>query len=55
MNFPIFQFRASSDRTWEETVPEKGVFAAPNLPGAANNEFNANNANDKKNKRSRWN
>lgn len=27
------QFKASSDRTWENTLPEGGVFAKPNLSG----------------------
>ncbi|XP_053679879.1 ATP-dependent RNA helicase DDX42 [Anopheles nili] len=27
------QFKASSDRTWENTVPEGGVFVKPTLPG----------------------
>lgn len=46
------QFRASTDRTWEETVPEKGVFAAPSLPSQNKPPSDA----DKKSsgKRSRW-
>lgn len=27
------QFKASSDRTWENTLPEGGVFAKPNMSG----------------------
>ncbi|XP_055318992.1 ATP-dependent RNA helicase DDX42 [Sitodiplosis mosellana] len=48
------QFRASSDRTWEETVPEKGVFAAPPMP--SQNKPSSDSDNSKKSgKRSRWN
>lgn len=62
-NFQIFffknikkQFRASSDRTWEETVPEKGVFTAPSLPNQSGNPP-SDGDNAKKppaGKRSRW-
>lgn len=47
------QFRASSDRTWEETVPEKGVFAAPPLPPNQSKSSESDNS-KKSNKRSRW-
>lgn len=48
------QFRASSDRAWEETVPEKGVFAAPGIP--IQNKSSSDSDNSKKSgKRSRWN
>lgn len=54
------QFRASSDRTWEKTVPESGVFLAPALPGGmtppAPRPPAASDGSDstKKKKRSRW-
>ncbi|KAH8378715.1 hypothetical protein KR009_000917 [Drosophila setifemur] len=64
------QFRASSDRTWEKTLPESGVFAAPMAPpppsssssssssqAAANpnNPFSSSNQDSKRAKKSRWN
>ncbi|XP_064544639.1 ATP-dependent RNA helicase DDX42 [Drosophila montana] len=57
------QFRASSDRTWEQTVPETGVFAAPPPPppppsggGSSNSSSNSNSNQDaKRAKKSRWN
>lgn len=59
------QFRASSDRTWEQTVPETGVFTAPPPPppppgggpgtthGSGSNNHNSLDA--KRAKKSRWN
>lgn len=44
-----FQFCASSDRTWQETVPESGIFAAPQIP--SNSDANRNS---QKSKKSRW-
>ncbi|XP_058116917.1 ATP-dependent RNA helicase DDX42 [Anopheles ziemanni] len=59
------QFKASTDRTWENTVPEGGVFAKPALPGmvppSGNNSDeqsssdSANNDSAPRKKRSRWN
>uniref|UniRef100_A0A182Q0C3 ATP-dependent RNA helicase DDX42 n=1 Tax=Anopheles farauti TaxID=69004 RepID=A0A182Q0C3_9DIPT len=59
------QFKASSDRTWENTVPEGGVFAKPSLPGsetASETDANEQATNDPTNmdlaprkKKSRWN
>ncbi|SPP84980.1 ATP-dependent RNA helicase DDX42 [Drosophila guanche] len=55
------QFRASSDRTWEETVPQTGVFAAPAPPPApgsssSSSSSSGNNKDDSKRaKKSRWN
>ncbi|KAH8365825.1 hypothetical protein KR093_005206 [Drosophila rubida] len=53
------QFRASSDRTWEQTVPETGVFAAPPPPppppGAAAAAAGAASQDSKRAKKSRWN
>jgi len=60
------QFRASSDRTWEQTVPETGVFTAPPPPppppgggpgttqGSGGNN-NHNSLDAKRAKKSRWN
>lgn len=54
-----FQFRASTDRTWEETVPEKGVFTAPSLPvstaGNSSNRPSQLTDESRKTKKSRWN
>lgn len=52
-----FQFRASTDRTWEETVPEKGVFTAPSLPTDGNSSNRPSQLTDdsRKMKKSRWN
>ncbi|EDW69567.1 uncharacterized protein Dvir_GJ13322 [Drosophila virilis] len=57
------QFRASSDRTWEQTVPETGVFAAPPPPppsggGSSNSNCGSNshsNQDAKRAKKNRWN
>ncbi|ALC44096.1 CG6418 [Drosophila busckii] len=64
------QFRASSDRTWEQTVPETGVFTAPTPPapssgGGHSNPFSSSpspssssssaSAEAKRAKKSRWN
>ncbi|XP_039965124.1 ATP-dependent RNA helicase DDX42 [Bactrocera neohumeralis] len=61
------QFRASTDRTWEKTVPEAGVFAAPApvLPSmqptssTSSGNSTASNAGDDsgkpRKKKSRWN
>ncbi|KAM8707610.1 hypothetical protein ACLKA7_014700 [Drosophila subpalustris] len=51
------QFRASSDRTWEQTVPETGVFQAPPPPpppGGGTGAGSGNNNNSRA-KKSRWN
>ena len=48
------QFRTSSDKSWEETLPVEGVFTKPTLvppPPPSSSNF----AEDKKGKRSRWN
>lgn len=42
------QFRTSSDKSWETTLPAEGVFVKPNLAPPPSSE-------DKKGKRSRWN
>ncbi|XP_030385242.1 ATP-dependent RNA helicase DDX42 [Scaptodrosophila lebanonensis] len=58
------QFRASSDRTWEQTVPQSGVFAAPppppppassTAPTAASVSASNAAADAKRAKKSRWN
>ncbi|KAH8301940.1 hypothetical protein KR044_001006 [Drosophila immigrans] len=54
------QFRASSDRTWEQTVPETGVFAAPPPPppptgAAASGTASSASQDSKRAKKSRWN
>ncbi|XP_067647209.1 ATP-dependent RNA helicase DDX42 [Eurosta solidaginis] len=53
------QFRASSDRTWEQTVPETGVFAAPAplLPICAPpaRKSGGEDSEKPKKKKSRWN
>ncbi|KAI8118722.1 ATP-dependent RNA helicase DDX42 [Lucilia cuprina] len=51
------QFKPSTDRTWEETVPESGVFAAPAPPPPSlMNNANSNAQGEKrKTKKSRWN
>lgn len=65
------QFRASSDRTWEKTLPEAGVFAAPMAPpppsssqGASSSSSSASSSassssssaqDAKRAKKSRWN
>lgn len=49
----FFQFRASSDRTWQETVPEKGVFVAPTLPSQST-PSDADSSKSKPGKKSRW-
>jgi len=56
------QFRASSDRTWEKTLPESGVFAAPMAPpssstqgASASSANNSSNQDAKRAKKSRWN
>ncbi|XP_034102672.1 ATP-dependent RNA helicase DDX42 [Drosophila albomicans] len=54
------QFRASSDRTWEQTVPETGVFAAPPPPpppaaAPAATGAGASSLDSKRAKKSRWN
>ncbi|XP_023177127.2 ATP-dependent RNA helicase DDX42 [Drosophila hydei] len=49
------QFRASSDRTWEQTVPETGVFAAPPPPPPAAGASSGSNLDVKRAKKSRWN
>ncbi|XP_017081175.1 ATP-dependent RNA helicase DDX42 [Drosophila eugracilis] len=56
------QFRASSDRTWEKTLPDSGVFAAPMAPPpsssssqGASSSSNSSNPEVKKAKKSRWN
>ena len=40
------QFKVSSDRTWEETLPAEGVFSKPQTPSSSD---------DQKKKKSRWN
>ncbi|EDV51331.1 ATP-dependent RNA helicase DDX42 [Drosophila erecta] len=54
------QFRASSDRTWEKTLPDSGVFAAPMAPpsssqGTSSASSNSSSQDAKKAKKSRWN
>lgn len=52
------QFKPSSDRTWEETLPETGVFAAPAPPPPPPPSINASNDSQdskRKAKKSRWN
>ncbi|XP_055912203.1 ATP-dependent RNA helicase DDX42 [Eupeodes corollae] len=56
------QFKPSSDRTWEQTVPEAGVFAAPapppSFPPPSSNKTPASSTQDatsKRGKKSRWN
>lgn len=55
------QFKPSTDRTWEETVPETGVFAAPAPPPPPPQSFmNKSNCSNtqgdkRKAKKSRWN
>lgn len=57
------QFRASSDRTWEQTVPETGVFQAPPPPppaksasgGGTGGSATGNSLDAKRAKKSRWN
>ncbi|XP_041785792.1 ATP-dependent RNA helicase DDX42-like isoform X2 [Anopheles merus] len=54
------QFKASSDRTWENTVPEGGVFIKPAQPGlgsSSNSDPNHTSKNDTmpRKKKSRWN
>uniref|UniRef100_A0A182PNV3 ATP-dependent RNA helicase DDX42 n=1 Tax=Anopheles epiroticus TaxID=199890 RepID=A0A182PNV3_9DIPT len=52
------QFKASSDRTWENTVPEGGVFVKPALPGSesqAESNDQSNNDSLPRKKKSRWN
>ncbi|XP_016934775.2 ATP-dependent RNA helicase DDX42 [Drosophila suzukii] len=54
------QFRASSDRTWEKTLPDSGVFAAPMAPpsssqGAPSSSSSSSNQDAKRAKKSRWN
>ncbi|XP_016965660.1 ATP-dependent RNA helicase DDX42 [Drosophila biarmipes] len=55
------QFRASSDRTWEKTLPDSGVFAAPMAPpsssqGAPSSSGSSSSNQDaKRAKKSRWN
>ncbi|XP_037934208.1 ATP-dependent RNA helicase DDX42-like [Teleopsis dalmanni] len=62
------QFRASSDRTWEQTVPESGVFAAPAPPppppgggkptsssSTVGGSSNNNDSSRSRAKKSRWN
>ncbi|XP_070070745.1 ATP-dependent RNA helicase DDX42-like [Drosophila takahashii] len=59
------QFRASSDRTWEKTLPDSGVFAAPMAPPppsssssssqGASSSSSSSNLDAKRAKKSRWN
>ncbi|KAI8040527.1 ATP-dependent RNA helicase DDX42 [Drosophila gunungcola] len=57
------QFRASSDRTWEKTLPDSGVFAAPMAPPpptssssqGASSSSSSSNQDSKRAKKSRWN
>lgn len=42
------QFKVSTDKTWEQTLPAEGVFQKPDLPQSGND-------NSKKTKKSRWN
>ncbi|KAH8385507.1 hypothetical protein KR200_004669 [Drosophila serrata] len=63
------QFRASSDRTWEKTLPEAGVFAAPMAPppsssqgasssnsaGSSSSSSSSSAQDAKRAKKSRWN
>ncbi|XP_058061924.1 ATP-dependent RNA helicase DDX42 isoform X2 [Anopheles bellator] len=58
------QFKASTDRTWENTVPEGGVFVKPTLPGFEEQDNSepgqpsfeeANDDSGPRKKRSRWN
>lgn len=57
----LTQFRPSSDRSWEETVPEAGVFLAPAPPTARvdaasdKEETNADSGAKRRTKKSRWN
>lgn len=52
------QFRPSSDRTWEQTVPESGVFTAPPPPPPApkisNNSSSTESSTRSNKKKSRW-
>ncbi|XP_039487330.1 ATP-dependent RNA helicase DDX42 [Drosophila santomea] len=55
------QFRASSDRTWEKTLPDSGVFAAPMAPPSSGQSASSSASNSSSNqdakraKKSRWN
>lgn len=51
------QFKPSSDRTWEQTVPEAGVFTPPAPPSAPNKTSTSStqDASNKRGKKSRWN
>uniref|UniRef100_T1PHR0 ATP-dependent RNA helicase DDX42 n=1 Tax=Musca domestica TaxID=7370 RepID=T1PHR0_MUSDO len=55
------QFKPSTDRTWEETLPETGVFAAPAPPPPPSTSISAKHSNidtsenKRKAKKSRWN
>uniref|UniRef100_A0A182HML2 Uncharacterized protein n=1 Tax=Anopheles arabiensis TaxID=7173 RepID=A0A182HML2_ANOAR len=54
------QFKASSDRTWENTVPEGGVFIKPAQPGLESSSKSDSNHTSKhdtmpRKKKSRWN
>ncbi|XP_059216493.1 ATP-dependent RNA helicase DDX42 [Stomoxys calcitrans] len=53
------QFKPSSDRTWEETLPETGVFAAPAPPppsiSSPTNVGQDSGDSKRKAKKSRWN
>lgn len=52
------QFRTSSDKSWQKTVPEGGVFAAPAPPPpppSAGQASSNSQSSEKKAKRSRWN
>lgn len=57
--FNLFQFRASTDRTWEETMPDKPVFMPPSMIPAQRQKDTDNDDASKKSsssssKRSRW-
>lgn len=55
------QFKASSDRTWENTVPTGGVFLKPGASAVDSRapqelyDEEAEGSSSKKTKRSRWN
>lgn len=55
----FFQFRASTDRTWEETMPDKPVFAPPSMIPAQRQKDKGNDdaskiSSSSSSKRSRW-
>lgn len=48
------QFKVSSDKTWEQTLPVEGVFTKPALPTLSHTPP-SNTSDDQKKKKSRWN